>query len=94
MVMLDELSKMRPVIGKMLKKVTDGEITEFDFFVDYLNYGSPEITVWLGIPDEIKQKYDFKVDEILDKHLKNVYSVFFSFGFPELTKRSVRYEIL
>jgi hypothetical protein len=92
--MIDELSKMRPVIGKLLDKVTDGEINEFDFYVDYLNHSSPEITVWLGIPDEVKQKYHHRVDEILDKHLKNVYKVFSSLGFSGLTKRSVRYEII
>jgi hypothetical protein len=92
--MIDELSKMRPVIGKLLNKVTGGEITEFDFYVDYLNHSSPEITVWIGVPDEVKKRYHYKVDEILDKHLEKVYMVFSSLGFPGLTKRSVRYEIL
>ena len=92
--MLDEFSKMRPVISKLLNKVTDGEITEFDFYVDYVNYSSPKITLWFGVPDEIKQKYDYKVDNILDKHLEKVHMVFSSLGFPGLTKRSVKYEIL
>jgi hypothetical protein len=93
---LDDLQKSRPVIVKMLQKVTDGEINDFDFIVDFLshNRGGAKVTFLFGIPGRVKKDYEGNTDEIIDKHLDSIYSVLSTAGFPEVTKRSISYQVL
>jgi len=92
----DELNKMRPLIVKMLKHVTKGEISDFDFIIDYLshNRGDPKVTMLFAISAKVKKQYDGDTDKIIMNHLDNINDVISTAGFPELTKRSIRFEVL
>ena len=93
---LEELQKMRPVITKMLQKVTGGEINDFDFIVDFLshNRGNPKITLLFSVPGRVKKQYDGDMDKLMDNHFKSITEVLKTVGFGKLINTSLSYQVL
>jgi hypothetical protein len=47
-----------------------------------------------AISAKVKKQYDGDTDKIIMNHLDNINDVISTAGFPELTKRSIRFEVL
>ena len=92
----DDLLKYREQISKMIEIETDGEITDWDFMVDHLTMGGrlSIVTIILSVPTKVKRQYDFDMDELLDKHEDTIRQVISVAGFPELFRRTIRYQVL
>lgn len=91
---LEDFSKFRNKIATLLNKSTNGEITDIDFFVDYLSRGKGIVTIMLSVPAKIKKKYDGDVDSLMDKHLDTVRQVLTSTGFGSLFSKTIIYQVL
>jgi hypothetical protein len=92
----DDLQKYRERISDMLRIATDGEITNFDFIIDFLTKGGRPgiVTILLGVPSKVKREYDFDMNALLDKHEDTIRQVISASGFPDLFKRTIHYQIL
>lgn len=90
----DDLQKNRTLISKMLNKQTKGEITDFDFFVDYLNIKKGHITFMFAVPAKVKKEYNMDVDAIIAKHFDTIKRILSVAGFPSIMNRSYQYVVL
>lgn len=90
----DDLQRDRKVIAKLLSSATDGEISDFDFIIDYVSSSRPIITILLGVPAKVKREYDFDMDNFLDTHMETIRQVLSFAGYPNLFSRTVSYQIL
>lgn len=92
----DELQKNRKLVAKLISKNTEGEISDFDFFVSYVTIGRPIIKIMLGVPGRVKRKYmdDGGIDQLLDNHTETIRQTISAAGYPELFKHSVQYQLI
>ncbi len=92
----DELQKNRKLVAKLISKNTEGEISDFDFFVSYVTTGRPIIKIMLGVPGRVKRKYmdDGGIDQLLDNHTETIRQTISAAGYPDLFKHSVQYQLI
>ncbi len=90
----DDLQKDRRIIKDLFFKFTNGEIDDFDFIVDFLSRGKPKVTFLLSVPAFIKKKYDMKLDDIIEKHLRNIRFILSSLGYSNILKKPIDFQVL
>lgn len=87
----DDLNKDRKLISRMLNKATNGEITDFDFIVNFQSTGRPTVILMLAVPGKIKKEYNGNMESLLDTHKENIKNIVSIAGYPEIFSRPIEY---
>lgn len=91
---MSNLEKARPTIIKSLKKLTNGEIIDYDIWMDFLTSHRPFYRIMLEVPKEVKEKYNNDIEEILNKHQDTFEQILTAAGFDKIFKTSIVWSIL